>query len=176
MRLRVVSTWFMRRSQSCNGKLLLVVASMLMKCALNVWIARSVAFTLWLWGSMSMMLQSFLVRNFLTTWLACVIVCSWASPSLLWPICRWLLVNFHSTLKMEPDNVAEKVRLNRICSMPKFWAQNSGCIDSGPMTGWCTKHLCHNWLTIPLFEGVSISMPCTPEGQEGNSSSHMGHK
>ncbi len=62
--LSVSCTWGVSLSHNCSGKLLSVVANAAMKATLNVWIARLVAFTRWLWGSMTCSLQLFLVRNF----------------------------------------------------------------------------------------------------------------
>ncbi len=55
---------------NCSGKSLSIVANAAMKATLNGWIACSVAFTWWLWGSTTCILQLFLVRNFLMCFVA----------------------------------------------------------------------------------------------------------
>jgi hypothetical protein len=63
-RFNVILTWGVRQSHSWRGKLLSEVAKALIKCALKVWIALSAGLTLWLLGSTSMFLHSFLARKF----------------------------------------------------------------------------------------------------------------
>ncbi len=68
--LSVASTWGVSQSHSCSGKMLSVVARELMKCALNVWMVRSAAFTLWLLGLTRRLLHCCVVRYF---WLPCLL-------------------------------------------------------------------------------------------------------
>ncbi len=61
----VLMTCGVSLSQSCNGKLWLVVASAAMNTSLNVWMVHLSAFTLWLWVSTTCSLHSSLVRFFM---------------------------------------------------------------------------------------------------------------
>ncbi len=71
----------LRRSHNWRGNSLSVVASALMKCALKVWMAHSVALTWWLLGSMSKFSQRCRVRYYFITLLA------WLSITLSFILC-----------------------------------------------------------------------------------------
>jgi hypothetical protein len=71
-RIKLRQFWIcgMSLTQNCMGKLTLVKARAAMNASLNIWMARSAAFTQWLCGLMSCNSHSFFDRNFLMYFVA----------------------------------------------------------------------------------------------------------